>query len=146
MKALIVSWMARLILAAVFIYAAILKIGSPLDFADSIAAYQLLPAAAINILALGLPIFELVCGILVLTGLFLRVGTLGILAMLGIFTVAIITALIRGLNIDCGCFGSHSWLDSSPWIALIRDLILIGLSLLVYRHQFRSKMSPALVL
>ena len=145
MKAPILFWAARLILAAVFIYAAIIKIGSPLDFADSIAAYQLLPSAAINILSLGLPVFELTCGLLVLTGFFLRIGTMGMLAMLSVFTLAILTALVRGLDIDCGCFGSRTWLDSNPWVALIRDLILIGFSILVYRHQFRDKASPALI-
>ncbi len=55
-----------LAVAAVFIYAGIGKIRDPLQFADSIAAFAILPAAFINLLALGLSPFEIACGILLL--------------------------------------------------------------------------------
>jgi uncharacterized membrane protein YphA (DoxX/SURF4 family) len=125
---------ARLLLGAVFIYAAISKIGSPQDFADSIAAYRILPFSVINLLALGLPVFELICGLLVIIGLFLRTAILGILVMLFIFIGALAVALFRGLSVDCGCFGAHSWLDSNPWISLLRDGILLALALFIYRY------------
>jgi uncharacterized membrane protein YphA (DoxX/SURF4 family) len=130
-------WIGRLILGAIFIYAAILKFGSPQDFADGIAAYQLLPYSLINLLAMGLPLFELVCGLLVLTGFFLRVGILGILTMLVLFTAALAITLLRGLSVNCGCFGAHSWLDSNPWIALLRDGIFLGLAVFVYKYRLR---------
>ena len=44
--------------AAIFIYAGIDKIRDPLQFADSIAAFGILPAILINLLALGLPPLE----------------------------------------------------------------------------------------
>lgn len=128
-------WTGRFLLGAVFIYAAIVKIGSPQDFADSIVAYQILPFSVINLLALGLPLFEFGCGVLVLTGFLLRIGILGILSMLGIFMGALAIALLRGLSIDCGCFGAHSWLDSNPWVALTRDVILLGLAAFVYKYS-----------
>ena len=130
------KWICRIgrfLLGAIFIYAAISKIGSPQDFADKIAAYQILPASAINLLALGLPPFELICGLLVLSGFYMRIGALGILGMLSLFAAALGIALFRGLSIDCGCFGGHSWLDGNPWIALTRDLFLLGLAVVVYR-------------
>ena len=127
----------RFLLGLVFIYAAVSKIASPQKFADSVAAYQILPFSVINLLALGLPLFELVCGFLVFTGLFLRIGVLGILAMLAIFMGALAIALFRGLSIDCGCLGAHSWLDSNPWIALFRDGILLGFAVFVYRHSLK---------
>ena len=45
-------------LAAVFIYAGVEKMGDALQFADSIAAFGILPAAFISLLALSLPPFE----------------------------------------------------------------------------------------
>ena len=125
----------QLILGAVFIYAAIFKIGSPQDFADSIATYQILPAPLINLLALGLPVFELVCGVFVLTGFYIRIGVLGILTMLTIFSGALALALLRGLSIHCGCSGAQTWLDSNPWAALFRDTILLSLAVSVYRYS-----------
>ena len=53
-------------MAAIFIYAGVDKIRDPLQFADSIAAFAILPAVFINLLALGLPSFEIACGILLL--------------------------------------------------------------------------------
>jgi hypothetical protein len=49
-----------LLLAAVFIYAGISKFRDPLQFADSIAAFAILPATLINLVALSIPPFEVV--------------------------------------------------------------------------------------
>ena len=43
----------RVIVGAVFIYAGALKIGDPLQFADNIASFRLLPAFAVNALFFG---------------------------------------------------------------------------------------------
>ena len=135
-------WTSRIILGAVFIFAATSKISSPQEFADSIAAYKILPFPAINLLALGLPLFEVVCGFLVLTGFFLRIGLLGVLGSLAVFISALITVLIRGLSIDCGCFGGHSWLDSNPWITLLRDGNFFVLAVFAYRHALKLTLQP----
>jgi uncharacterized membrane protein YphA (DoxX/SURF4 family) len=126
---------ARLILGGVFIYAGILKMHSPIDFADDIAAYQLLPDFAINALALGLPLFEVTCGLLVLGGIWIRTGAAGISVSLLVFMGAILLALQRGLVIDCGCFAEESWLESSLWVALGRDGVLLLLAVLIYRRS-----------
>jgi uncharacterized membrane protein YphA (DoxX/SURF4 family) len=126
---------ARLIVGGVFVYAGILKMSSPLEFADEIAAYQLLPASAINPLALGLPFFEITCGLLVMAGFHIRIGSTGISAMLLMFMGAIALALKKGLLIDCGCFGGHSWFESNLWVALGRDGLLLLLAAFIYRHS-----------
>jgi len=131
-------WAGRLVLGIVFIYAAILKIASPQEFADSIAAYQILPFTVIDLLALGLPLFELACGLLVLSGFFFRTGVVGIIGLLAVFVGASITAQLKGLSIDCGCFGAHSWLDSNPWMVLIRDGLLLGLAVFLYDRHIRK--------
>jgi putative oxidoreductase len=137
-----ICWIGRFLLGAIFIYAALSKINSPQDFADTIAAYQVLPTAVINLLALGLPPFEFVCGLLVLSGFHIRIGALGILGMLVIFLGALFMALLRGLSIDCGCFGGHSWLDANPWVAFCRDLVLLVLAYTVYRFGQQPKLIP----
>ena len=131
-------WAGRLVLGIVFIYAAILKIASPQEFADSIAVYQILPFTVIDLLALGLPLFELACGLLVLSGFFFRTGVVGIIGLLTVFVGAAITAQLKGLSIDCGCFGAHSWLDSNPWMVLIRDGLLLGLAVFLYDRHIRK--------
>lgn len=55
-----------LILAAVFIFAALDKLRDPLQFADSVAAFGILPIVLVSPFALGLPPFEVLCGLLML--------------------------------------------------------------------------------
>src|SRR5208282_6904637 len=62
--------------AAVSIYAGIDKMRDPLQFADSTAAFAILPAVLINLLALGLPPFEVACGVLLLAPRTRRVAAL----------------------------------------------------------------------
>lgn len=122
----------RFLLAAIFIYAGILKMVSPQDFSDSLAAYRMFPVWIINWIALALPPFEIVCGMLVLTGFCIRIGMLAMVLMSFIFTGTIIIALTRGISIDCGCFGESSWMKLSPWVALPRDMLLLLLSTKLY--------------
>ena len=122
----------RYVIGAVFVYAGALKLRAPRDFADAIATFRLLPNPLIIPLALGLPIFELALGTLLLLGVRRRATLLGILTMTAIFALALISALARGLPVDCGCFGNiHS--PSQPWISLTRDLILAAVTCILYR-------------
>jgi len=137
-------WGARLILAGIFLYAGLLKMDSPMEFAAGIAAYRILPVSMIKLLALGLPPLEIVCGLLVLFGFRLRLGLMGMMGMLGLFIGGLVTALIWKLPIDCGCLGTNSWLGSSLWSALIRDGLLLLLSLFLYRQEKRTVMNKTM--
>ncbi len=89
----------RLLLGGVFIYAGTLKILSPQPFADSIATYRLLPGPLIDLLALGLPAFEVAVGSLLVVGLYVRAAALGVLLMTGVFALALASVLARGLRL-----------------------------------------------
>ena len=82
------------ILAAVFMYAGAAKFSDPLQFADSIAAFAILPAAVINLLALSLPPFEIACGLLLLWPRTRRVGALAVALISVVFFVALSSALL----------------------------------------------------
>jgi uncharacterized membrane protein YphA (DoxX/SURF4 family) len=127
-----------LALAAVFIYAGVEKIGDPLGFADTIAAFAVLPAASINVLALSLPFFEIACGVLLVVPRTRRIGALGVALSAAIFFLALLSALIRGLTLDCGCFGSGPPSRLRMWAELGLDLVLFGGGSLTYsRSQVR---------
>ena len=135
---MIADWKGRLasvLLGSIFIYAAGFKLYSPQDFADSIAAYDILPSYVVNIVALGLPVFEFLCGLLVMIGFMYRIALLGIISMMGTFILALLSAQCRHLLINCGCFPGDSWLDKSPWIALLRDAIFMCLALWLYTRS-----------
>ena len=135
-------WASRLVLGGVFIYAAILKMRAPQDFADSIASYHILPDPIINLWAFGLPLFELIGGLFLLTGYMCRIGLLSIMTMLLVFLGAILSALLRGLSINCGCFAGEpgskvicGYLSREIWPSCFVPLLPIGIILIARPSQ-----------
>lgn len=98
----------RFILGGVFIWAGILKALDPLGFARDIDNYQFFPHAVSFVLALFLPWLEILCGFCVLSGIYRRTGAFLLSLMLAGFIGLILVTLFRGINVDCGCFGSLS--------------------------------------
>ncbi len=96
----------RLILGGVFVFAGALKIYEPAKFALDIANYRLVPHILINLFAITLPWVEVLAGLLLIAGVWLRASALIVLAMTIMFFLAISSALARGLDIECGCFGT----------------------------------------
>ncbi len=131
-----VVFAARLILGVVFIYASLEKIQNPAGFAQAIYNYRMLPEGLINVMAIILPWLELVCGTLVIVGVFVRGSALLIGAMLAIFIVALSSALMRGLDISCGCFT----LEGGRGIAgktLVEDVLLLLCAAIALLHGTR---------
>ncbi|MBU1098833.1 MAG: DoxX family membrane protein [Bacteroidetes bacterium] len=96
----------RLVLGALFIFSGIEKITNPGAFAISIVNYKLVPLLFINFIAIVIPWLELLLGIFVLFGIETKETSALISVLLIGFTLMVIIALFRGLNIDCGCFGT----------------------------------------
>lgn len=135
----------RLLLGGVFVWAGALKLVDPQLFADRIAAFQLVPNGLINILALSLPPLEITSGILLITGWRRRTAALSILLMTGLFLVVLISARLRGLIVECGCFGDSfgSW---GTDLTIARDLLLLLLSLYLYRgHHPKASEAAATI-
>lgn len=140
-----VSLGLRLVLGAVFLYAAYTKLRQPwLLFAMSIDSYQLLPEWAVLFLGRTLPWTELALGLLLITGLALRYTSAAATSLLGLFFAVMLRSYIKGLGIDCGCFGVGEAL--SP-MTLARDGLLLTASASVLvmasgKHQ-RVAISPS---
>lgn len=123
----------RVYLAGVFIYASLGKIFFPAEFADNIASYLLIPAWLINPLAVFMPWLELVSGLLLLCGVRVRAAAMLISALLIMFIVAIVSALIRDTPIGCGCF--HSIGEAVTWWTVLRDVVWLGMAVHIYRYD-----------
>ena len=102
-----VGWLLRLGVGAVLVVAGVLKLRVPGAFATEIANYQLLPALA-PFLAVTLPTAEVVVGVTVVFAppAWRRAAALAALALFATFSVAVASAYLRRINIDCGCFGT----------------------------------------
>ena len=119
-------------LAGVFVYAGVDKLRDPLQFADSIAAFAMLPTPLITPFALGLPIFEVLCGLLILVPPSRRVSALALSLANTMFLVALASALARGITLDCGCFGTGTPSRPRMWLEAALDVALLAASLSVY--------------
>jgi putative oxidoreductase len=131
-------------LAAVFFYASVDKIRDPLQFADSIAAFAILPAPLISPFALSLPLFELGCGLLLLWPSTRRVGALAVALVSVMFFTALSSALLRGLTLDCGCFGAGAPSRSRMWLELGLNVVLLGGATLVYLRSMFPRVVKAI--
>ena len=130
-----VSLLLRLILGGCFLYAGILKIQSPQAFVDSIASFQLLPNPFINLLAITLPVFEVIVGLMLITGYERGLAALSVLILTSVFAVAMISALARGLQVDCGCFGTGEPSAFKTWLSLGRDLLFGGMAWMIWTRE-----------
>ncbi|MBM4131223.1 DoxX family membrane protein [bacterium] len=120
-----VSLVCRLLVGGIFIWASLDKLAHPAEFAKAIHHYRLVPYALLHPAALLLPAVELLAGVALVAGWQRRGAALLCAAMLAVFVVAIASALVRGLDISCGCFdtdGGHAVGLDLLW----RDLVLLA--------------------
>jgi uncharacterized membrane protein YphA (DoxX/SURF4 family) len=110
-------------------------------FAKSIYGYKFLPDFLINITAIIVPPLEFIAGVLLLFGLFRRGSALVVIVLLSVFLIALVQAYARGLDIDCGCFGSNSESKTTSTDILIRifqDILLLAGAIIIFKFS-RSK-------
>jgi len=131
----IAATILRVALGGVFVYAAWLKLREPWAlFAITIDSYQVLPMWAVEPLARGLPWFEMLLGVLLIVGLWRRVSTTLTTLLLGLFFTLMVRAVLKGMQIDCGCFGPG---ERISWITLVRDGSLLAVSAALTVASFR---------
>ncbi len=136
---------ARLGLAGVWLYAGGTKVGDLAASGRAVNAYQIMPFGVAQVIGAMLPLVEIVVGLLLLAGLATRTAAAFSALLLAVFIVGIASAWARGLQIDCGCFGSGGQLASgeSPTYGweIARDigfLILAGYLLLRPDSRFSA--------
>lgn len=97
---------AQFAIGVIFVVAGLAKVGDPKSFADQIHNFRLSPVALENLIAITLPWVELVCGLALIARLWTVAAARLILGMMLVFTLAVGLAVVRGLDIECGCFGT----------------------------------------
>ncbi|MEO6046893.1 MAG: MauE/DoxX family redox-associated membrane protein [Candidatus Kapaibacterium sp.] len=129
-----IRWLSlavRVFLGITFLVAGAEKLVALPTFGHAIADYQLLPESLSNIFALSFVWTEIVVGVLLLAGVAIRGSALVTSAMLIVFLVAVISAIARGMTIDCGCFAGNS--EPVGPKKVIEDLLLLAAAIfLIY--------------
>ena len=133
------SWIelaARWVLGGMFVYASYNKILAPAVFAKIIYGYDLFPAVFINLIAIIVPLLELVAGLALIVGFYPRSAALIVNAMLLVFITALSINLIRGHEFDCGCFSINSGTQETFAGPLIfRDFLILALGLYIFFYR-----------
>ncbi len=127
-----------LIVGGIFVYAGVVKVLDPVQFANDIDNYKTLPWFVSVRLAVYLPWLEIFCG-LALIFRFLYRGGLSILTVLiAVFIGVTIAAKMRGLDITCGCFGhaSKNWNFSTH---LVLDLLILLGAVVLFSRVRRTE-------
>ncbi len=137
---MIIFYASRFFLGAVFLYASYDKILNPQAFAQAVYNYQILPDGLINLTALVLPWLELLIGLCLISGLWLPGATVISTCILAIFFGALVFNLIRGLDINCGCFSTEATEGPADLWTVARDLSFLAVAtyLTAYTFFFRS--------
>jgi uncharacterized membrane protein YphA (DoxX/SURF4 family) len=112
------GYLAALILAAIFAWAGIAKLGARRRTARTFRALQL-PSP--DSLAIAVPVVELALAV----GLVLAPGwaAAGALALLAAFSVFLARAVRAGVDVGCGCFGSAGN-EPVSYVELVRNGLL----------------------
>ncbi|AHY45317.1 putative membrane protein [Rubrobacter radiotolerans] len=120
---------SRLVLGGVLVASGATKIPDPGAFAAAIRSYGLnLPEGFVSFSAYALPYAEVFIGLYLIAGLFSRPAAWASNALMVVFLFALFQGAVRGLEINCGCFGTGQE-ASNPWLAILRDLGLLALGL-----------------
>lgn len=106
------------------------KIADPAGFAESVAAYRILPNVLVNPFAMVLPWVEVFVGLSLINRISVSGSALLAIVLSFVFLVAVISAMVRGLDIECGCFTVAK--SKVGWELIARDLILLGMSLVLF--------------
>jgi uncharacterized membrane protein YphA (DoxX/SURF4 family) len=125
------TFAARVIVGFVLVLASFEKIVDPQAFASSVANYKILPSGLLPLVATILPWMELLGGLALLFGIMHRGAAALAGTMLVLFTVAVGSALLRGLDISCGCFTQDPAAEKIGWLKLLENLGLFLLCLYV---------------
>jgi putative oxidoreductase len=98
----------RTVVGLVFLWASYNKLFDPGSFAQALDNYRLLPGWAVNPMAVVMPWLEFVCALLLLSGQRVRTASFIVSGLLVVFIAAVGISMLRGLDVQCGCFSAGS--------------------------------------
>lgn len=120
---------ARIVLGSIFLYASFDKMANPEAFQKIVDNYRMLPVQLTNPVAVFLPWLELITGLMLISGKWIKGALLIYNFLMIIFVIALSQALLRGLDISCGCFSVQPSSTSEVWLRLVLDLVTLFFSI-----------------
>jgi len=132
----------RVALAAVFLYAGIVKASASEEFALALVPFTFVPAGWTGALAILLACTEILAGILLLVPRVYPLGALITLFLACLFIVVLAWALANGIIVDCGCFGKDEAPSAGKMIeSIVRDVLIALAAAWILVCSFRERTS-----
>ena len=129
---------ARIVLGGLLFYAGFNKLMDVQKFSKDISHFRLLPDTLDRVLAIVLPWNEIVVGVMLIVGIWVRTAALASLFFFTVFAIAVTSAIARNLNIECGCLGNAD--ASKVGIATLgKDAIGLALAGFIYLKAVAQK-------
>ncbi len=119
----------RIALGGLLLWAGASKIPDMASFAESVANYRIVPAPLVPAAAAAVVGIEIVAGVLLVAGRLARAASLVTALLLAVFTAALGIALLRGIDLRCGCFGGE---EAATWGTVARDVVLLAAAVAVF--------------
>jgi uncharacterized membrane protein YphA (DoxX/SURF4 family) len=136
-----IGTLLRLVTGGVWLVAGGLKLAEPWESVRAVRAYEILPESVVPTVGHVLPTLEVVVGACLVLGVLTRLSAAISSALFVAFVIGIISVWVRGIEIDCGCFGgggAQEGASSQYPVELARDAALLLASLwLVVRPYTR---------
>jgi len=126
----------RVVLGSVFVISGLDKIADINAFIHAIINYQLIGNAVATLVATILPWLEILCGLGLILGIYPRTSSFIMTLLLIVFTILVGSAMIRGLDISCGCFTQDPFANKIGWQKIAENigLIIVGIFLVSVKN------------
>ena len=127
----VVGLLVRLGLAAVWLLSGFEKASDPRETIVAVRSYELLPESLVSTVAATLPYLEISLGVLLVLGFATRLAAALSAVLLLVFIGGVISAAVRGLSIDCGCFGGGGTVApgaTTYTLEILRDIGFLALA------------------
>jgi putative oxidoreductase len=120
----------RLLIGAIFVYSAVPHIFNAMGLASSIYNYRLFPAPIIGLSAAFIPWVSLLAGLALILGVKTRAASFIVCGLLVIFISLAVISVIRGIDIDCGCFNGIA--RRTNWLTVCEDFGMLAGGLFIF--------------
>lgn len=162
--------LARVLMAGLFLFSGAAKLGwlaplnsieflqpiahagiDPAAFAGTIKGFRILHNDLIPFAAFAIPWTEVVCAFALLLGLGTRGAARIIIGLLVIFCLAMLSVIVRDMDVDCTCFGKFLG-GAVDWLSIARNVVLLaimmpvakwGAGMLAVEHLLTRQPGPA---
>lgn len=128
----------KTVLGGILLWSGLTHLSNQALFLESIFRYRVFSPAIAVIIAAYLPTFQVTIGSFLLLGLFRRFSLWTTFVLTFLFFLIQLVTLLRGLEIDCGCFGPGE--EVITWKSLGFTFLLPICTLALLRHHaFESR-------